>query len=82
MSATRKVSPPKFYEVPAGTRPSECRGQNCKAEIYWIKNGEKSLPIDCDVDGGWEPTAREAGNGVSHFTTCEDVRQFSGQNRR
>lgn len=75
------MTTPKFYDVPAGTRPSECRGKTCRAPIYWIKNGEKSLPVDCDVDGGYEPTDRDVGSGVSHFTTCEDVRQFSGRNR-
>lgn len=75
------MSPVTFYEVPTGTRPSQCRGATCRATIYWIERGEKRLPIDCDVDGGFEPTDREAGSGVSHFTTCPDVRQFSGRNR-
>lgn len=71
-----------FYEVPAGTRAAQCRGQSCKATVYWIvAPSGKRMPVDCDVDGGWEPTEREAGNGVSHFTTCPDVRQFSAKNR-
>jgi hypothetical protein len=75
------MTTPKFYDVPAETRPSECRGKTCRGEIYWVKSGEKSLPVDCDVDEGYEPTAREIGRSVSHFTTCPDVKQFSGKNR-
>jgi hypothetical protein len=67
----------KFYDVPAGTQPSECRGKSCRATIYWVKSGDKSIPIDCEVDGGYEPDAQSMGSGVSHFTTCPDVAQFS-----
>lgn len=82
MTGPRKPYTPSFYEVPPDTRPTQCRGQNCKAEIYWIKNGEKRLPVDCDVDGGYEPTQHDAGRGVSHFTTCADVGRFSRSNRK
>lgn len=74
----------RWYDVPAGTRVAECSGKNCGAEIYWIAtpNGKK-MPIDCDVDGGAEPsdTSDEPGRGVSHFQTCADADRFSGRNR-
>lgn len=50
--------PERFYTVPAGTRPSQCRGPSCRAVIYWIENPEtgRQIPIDCDVDGGDAPS--------------------------
>jgi hypothetical protein len=81
MSTTRKPAAPRFYDVPAGTRASQCRGESCRATIYWVKDGEKSIPIDCDVDGGFEPLGRDEGSGVSHFTTCPDAPQFSRSKR-
>ncbi len=87
--------PPKnapMYDVPAGTRPSQCRGSNCNATIYWITrpNGKK-MPVDCEVEGGWkpsespdpdqgdllgEPNVPRDGRGVSHFQTCVDAGRF------
>jgi hypothetical protein len=74
---------PKFYTVPAGTRAAECNGKTCRATIYWVENPETSrrLPVDCDVNDSEEPTARDDGRGVSHFTTCPDVGQFSRSSR-
>lgn len=50
----------RFYDVPAGTKGSPCRGKDCDTLIYWIKVGEgnakRRVPIDCDVDGGWPPS--------------------------
>jgi hypothetical protein len=64
-------------EVPAGTQPGECRSTNCRATIYWVLTGNgKRMPVDCDVPGGAEPTARESGQGVSHFATCADANRF------
>lgn len=75
---------PTFYDVPKGAREEECRGRNCRATVYWITNPAtgRRLPVDCDVEGGQEPTAWADGRGVSHFTTCSDVGQFTGRNRR
>ena len=71
----------KFYDVPAGTRASQCRGATCGASIYWINTERSRIPVDCAVDGGYAPTPHASGSGVSHFTTSPDVRQFSGKNR-
>jgi hypothetical protein len=66
-----------FFVVPAGTRASECRSRNCRAEVYWIvTDNNRRMPVDCDVPGGSEPTAREPGQGVSHFATCADADNF------
>lgn len=71
-----------YYGVPAGTRASQCNGRTCRAVIFWIEKPDgKRMPVDCDVQDGEEPTAEDAGRGVSHFTTCPDVGQFSGRNR-
>lgn len=71
----------RVYTVPAGTREATCRG--CDAPIYWITNEhDKKVPIDCDAEGAYAPTAREDGAGVSHFTTCPEANRFSGQSRR
>jgi hypothetical protein len=86
---------PKFFTVPAGTPPAQCKGATCRAVIYWIENptSGKRMPIDCEVDGGEAPSAKgdprqvdafdasgiaaHDGRGVSHFTTCADVDQFT-----
>lgn len=73
--------------VPKGTKPSVCTGHrkpggSCRAEIYWIerprvgKPGTARVPVDCDVEGGQAPDSLSEGRGVSHFTTCVDVREF------
>lgn len=46
-----------FYDVPAGTRPTTCRGPQCQARMYWITTPYGSrVPVDCDVDGGRRPS--------------------------
>lgn len=81
MSAAPKNA--KWYDVPAGTRESQCRGQTCRATVFWTVNPatDKKVPVDCDVDGGFEPSDRDPGRGVTHFATCPDVAQFSGASR-
>lgn len=76
-SAKRQPRQPTFYSVPAGTRPSECSAKDCKATIFWIvtASGAK-MPVDCDVPGGQEPTAREDGEGVAHWGTCASPERF------
>ena len=74
--------PPLFFEVPAGTRPSTCKG--CDAAIYWIKTASgANMPIDCDVEGGQEPSAPDVapsfalpGRGISHHATCPQAERF------
>lgn len=66
-----------FFEVPAGTRPAQCR--SCLATIYWIETASgRRMPVDCEVDGGHtpsEPRSRVSvdGTGVSHFATCPNA---------
>lgn len=47
---------PVWYEVPAGSKPTQCRGEDCKAEMYWVRVGGRAIPVDCDVEGGNEPS--------------------------
>lgn len=93
------VPPPnaRWYDVPAGTRAAQCSGENCKATIYWIVTpAGRKMPVDCDVDGGHDPSEKvdplqqdafgmpheeRDGRGVSHFQTCVDVERFSGRSR-
>ena len=67
-----------WLDVPKGTRASQCGGPTCKAVVFWISHPStgRAHPVDCDVDGGAEPTARDAGRGVSHFATCPDAALF------
>ncbi len=54
------MTAPRCYPVPAGTREATCRG--CDAPIYWIVNAnDKKVPIDCEADGMYPPTPRDAG---------------------
>ena len=60
-----------WFDIPAFTHSSQCR--SCKAVVYWVLTpAGKRMPVDCDVDGGHEPTIYEPGHGVSHFSTCPD----------
>lgn len=73
MSTTAAVPETKgpWFDVPAGTREAECR--SCSAEVYWIvTKNDRRMPVDCSVPGGWAPTDKEGGHGVSHFSTCPD----------
>lgn len=76
----------RYYEIPAGTRISECTGPTCEKTIYWItyqkeeKDGsmkEVRQPVDVDVPDGLAPTKTEPGRGVSHYVTCPDAGHFS-----
>jgi hypothetical protein len=82
----------KFYAVPAGTRPTTCKGQTCGKRCYWIRTPTgRPLLIDCDVEGGAHPsastdtsqtdlldgaTAVHDGRGVSHFQACVNADRF------
>ena len=73
---------PKFYTVPAGTKPVECRSKECRATIYFAPNEKGvNVPIDCDYDGGTTPTDHEDGLGVSHFITCVQADRFRKESR-
>lgn len=53
-----------WYTVPAGARPSHCRGTSCNALIWWATNPAtgRAVPIDCDVEGGKRPSeSKDAG---------------------
>jgi hypothetical protein len=55
---TKPARAPVFVVVPAGTRCSRCRGPNCTATIYWVRDPStgRVSPIDCDVEGGKRPS--------------------------
>lgn len=61
MASTATKSAPKMIKVPAGTRPSYCRGPKCGKRIYFAHNPEtgRLTPIDCDVDGGKRPSEQK-----------------------
>jgi hypothetical protein len=88
----------QWHKVPPGARAGECngheRGGTCRARIFWIRSANgRPLPVDCDVEGGSEPSANvdesqaalwdgiepHEGFGVSHFQTCPDVKRFAAQ---
>lgn len=80
MSAVVEKAPraPVFFEVAPATRYSTCE---CGKRMYWCmtKNG-KTMPVDCDVEGGARPLVKPRedgtgnelipGRGVAHFGTC------------
>lgn len=60
---------PQFFTIPAGTRSRPCT--TCDEPIFMVMQPSgKYLPVSCDWDGAYEPTARESGEGISHFVTC------------
>lgn len=73
MTAGRTVH---YLTVPAGTRPTNCRG--CEALIYFIKNAnDKWTPVDCQGDPQCAPpTALSDGAGISHHITCPEADRF------
>lgn len=47
-----------FFDVPAGTKPTMCRGSTCgRLFYYWVRgiNGV-AIPVDCNVPGGLKPS--------------------------
>lgn len=88
----KTAAPPTMYRVPAGTKPSICRGSTCNRQFYWIRTAKGPKPISCDVEGGRKPSeAKDVGQldlmggeaevhegfGVLHHTVCPDVGEFS-----
>jgi hypothetical protein len=61
---------PNFTTVPAGTRPSMCR--SCHKRVFFVvtEKNKKLMPVNCSVDGGFEPGTLSEGRGISHFADC------------
>jgi hypothetical protein len=61
--------PPQWFDIPAGTRATECR--QCSDAIWFIETatGEK-MPVDMNESGSFEPINTYAGKGASHFASC------------
>jgi hypothetical protein len=55
--------PPQWFEIPAGTRETTCRG--CDEPGFWIKtcNG-KNMLVDLQTEGAHAPTETETGQGA------------------
>lgn len=81
------MSESEFITVPAGSRPTRCRGASCGATIYYVERpkmrkgqpvpGQTArIPVHCDVPGGATPDSLSEGRGVSHFTDCPDASRF------
>ena len=59
--ATDTKAGPRQYVIPAGTRPSRCKGAamggSCSALVYWITDPHGQWRIvDADVEGGKRPS--------------------------
>ena len=66
-----------WFLVPEGTAATGCR--SCRAVAYWVTTAAGAqMLVDCAVPGGRAPTATEAGEGVSHFATCPQAKQWKG----
>src|SRR4051812_48023858 len=59
-AALKPIDPARatYYDVPAGTRASKCRGPSCGKTVYFITNPTtgRMVPVDCDVPGGERPS--------------------------
>ncbi len=65
----------QWFEIPAGTKVSVCRG--CQEQAYWISTttGNRML-VDLTEAGSVAPTKAEHGKGISHFARCPKSDQF------
>jgi len=67
----------RWIYVPSGTPSSECTDPRCRKRIWWIKTANrKRAPVNCAVEGGFEPTATMQGRGLSHFIDCPGAERF------
>jgi hypothetical protein len=50
----------RWFIVPAGTEPANCRGLakggTCNQRVYWVRSAAGLVPVDCDIAGGLHPT--------------------------
>lgn len=53
-----------------GAQSSVCRGDECRARIFWALSPDTGKRVPVDPDGG------------SHFQTCIEPNRFSGATRR
>lgn len=89
---------PRWYVIPAGTKPSQCSGSTCRALVYWIHEpGGRAVPVDIDVQGGEAPSDTSdasqldafrgsatvfEGRGVHHMTECPDKEEILGRRQQ
>lgn len=67
--------PPQWFDIPAGTRETECR--DCRDSIWFVPlPSGKSMPVDMTEAGSFEPTNTDAGKGASHFAHCPGADTF------
>ena len=52
---------PKFYTIPAGTKPVICNGPHCGKSIFFVFNSAtgRTVPVDADVEGGKRPSVEK-----------------------
>lgn len=70
-STVKRVTPPTFFPVPAGTPAERC--SVCSEPVYRIEALDargKRTDIDCAVVGGRAPSPTAGGLGVLHFIYC------------
>jgi hypothetical protein len=84
-----------FYIVPAGHASARCKGSTCRAVVYWMRDGERAVPVDCSVDGGIVPSETadasqidllsgatpeiRNGRGVHHMSVCPCAKEFGAR---
>lgn len=82
----------RLYLVPAGTKPSTCRGASCGARIYWTRHNGRPIPADCAPEHGGsspseradraqadmfgQPTQIHDGEGIHHRLVCPNAEDF------
>jgi hypothetical protein len=54
----KTATPPaqRFFDVPAGTKPTMCRGSTCGRLFYWVRVDGQAIPVDVNVPDGLKPS--------------------------
>ena len=71
---------PQWITIPAGTRPSICRGLTCRQRIYFVENPKtgRMQPVDASVPGGIEPSPKRDPSQLSLLDAPMEERDGRG----
>ena len=82
MTTTKTSATPKFYVIPAGTKPVICNGPHCGKSIYFVFNSAtgRTVPVDADVEDGKRPSVEKHvdKNQLGMFGV-DEVKVFDGK---
>jgi hypothetical protein len=80
-TATQRA--PQFFEIPAGAKPTMCKGSTCNRTFYWVRlpNGV-AIPVDVDVPGGVKPSEHANDPTQESLFATEKVEHHDGRGVR